>query len=170
MKAADHMQGLQHGELRRLLEYFPTTGLFVWKVNIGKAKKGAVAGKRHPRGYIWIGIHGFHYLAHRLAWFYVNGVWPKDEMDHANMMKSDNRFCNLREATKSENMRNTKARRDSTSGFKGAKLDRRDGKYDAAIRVNGRSYHLGRFETAEEANRAYAVAAKKMHDEFARAA
>lgn len=169
MKSNDHTRGLTLDFLKSILFYDPETGLFTWLKNIGKAKKGMVAGKPHPHGYILIGINGFHYLAHRLAWFYMKGEWPP-EIDHEDLIKNNNRFSNLRIATRTQNNMNTISRKNSTSGCKGASVDRRDGKYDARITVEGKTHYLGRFSNPEEATQAYHEAAKKLCGEFARSA
>lgn len=169
METSDYKRGLTREYLKGILDYNPKSGEFIWRIRRGKARRGSVAGKPHPHGYVVIGIGGYHYLAHRLAWFYTNGVWPS-ELDHINRIKNDNRISNLRIATRSQNNINAPVRSRSTSGFKGAKLDRRDGKYDACITFNGKSHHLGRFDNPADANRAYQKAAKKLCGEFARSA
>lgn len=175
MKPSDHRRGLTREILREILDYNQDSGDFIWRVNSGKAKRGNIAGKPHhsngvPSGYILIGIKGYHYLAHRLAWFYVYGEWPPHETDHINLIKGDNRIRNLRKATKSQNMQNTAAQSGNISGYKGVTYDPRDGRYDARLTINGKTYYLGRFDTPEEANAAYMIAAKKLCGEFARAA
>ena len=169
MKPSDHLRGLTQEALISILFYDQNTGLFTWLKNTGRAHKGDVAGKPHPCGYVLIGIKGRHYLAHRLAWFYVYGEWPV-EIDHINLIKNDNRIGNLRTATRTQNNMNRLSSKHSTSGCKGASLDRRDGKYDARIRMNGKTYYLGRFSDPEDATKAYHAAAKKLCGEFARVA
>ena len=56
-----------------------------------------MAGSVHSTGYVRIGIDGRKYTSHRLAWLYVHGVWPSDQIDHINRNRSDNRIANLRE-------------------------------------------------------------------------
>jgi len=88
-----------------LLTYDPYTGLFTWLVDAYSNKvKGKIAGSI-KEGYINISIDRKLYRAHRLAWLYVNGVFPS-EIDHINRVKSDNRICNLREVSRSENCQN----------------------------------------------------------------
>ena len=95
------------------------------------------------------------------------GRWPADQVDHINLIRSDNRWCNLREATQSENARNTRARHNNTSGVKGVNKYR--DKWHAKISFNGRRIHLGYFDTPEEAHAVYCRAAAKYHGVYARA-
>ena len=94
--------------LRAVLDYDPKTGLFHWRIDRGgrKARIGALAGSFDATGYIQIMIDGKNYKAHRLAWLYVTGNWPIGDIDHLNGERANNRWSNLREATKSINQQN----------------------------------------------------------------
>jgi hypothetical protein len=70
----------------------------------------------------------------------MTGKWPRHELDHINHDKSDNRWDNLREATKSQIQWNAILRRDNVSGFKG--VQKRDNKHVARIVVAGKTRHL----------------------------
>jgi hypothetical protein len=129
-----------------------------------------LAGGVKALGYVAIGIGGHRYLAHRLAWLYMTGGWPRRRIDHRNGTPSDNRWTNLREATGSQNISNAKRHKDSSSGLKGATWESWSGKWRSTIRSNGKTYHLGRFRTPEEAHAAYCEAAIRLNGEFARTA
>lgn len=152
---------IAHSELLKILDYDPLTGIF-------SRKSGEIAGSMHHKGYVRVCIGKREYLAHRLAWFYVTGEWPKSQLDHRNTVKSDNRFSNLRLATGFENGRNRPRMKNNTSGHKGVSWHKRFKKWQACIVTDGKFKYLGRFETKEEAAEAYAVAALKYHGEFAR--
>lgn len=139
--------------VRGLLHYEPPTGELTWRVSRGgTARAGRVAGRIMPTtGYRQISIDDRRYLAHRLAWLYVYGVWPPDEIDHINGVKDDNRLSNLRLATHKQNKRNTKRQKNNTSGVTGVRYHKRRKKWVAEIRVNGKNIHLGYFDTLEEA-------------------
>jgi hypothetical protein len=156
--------------LRELLDYDPETGVFTRRVDAGsRGKAGSVAGGYHSRGgYLEIGIDGRVYYSHRLAILYVTGEWPTAHVDHINNVKDDNRFANLREATKAQNATNSKRRSDNTSGFKGVGYDPRRRRWVARIRYGGRTTCLGRFKTPDAAHAAYRAAAQELHGEFAR--
>jgi HNH endonuclease/AP2 domain len=92
------------------------------------------------------------------------------QVDHINGVRHDNRPSNLRPATQSENLANTRLRSNNTSGLKGASFHKQAGRWRAAIRIDGRQRHLGLFDTPEEAHAAYVRAARELFGEFARAA
>jgi hypothetical protein len=92
----------------------------------------------------------------------------KTHVDHVHCDPTDNRACSLRWATHGENLRNSRRRRNNTSGFKGVYRDKARGKWKAQICVDGRNRHLGYFENAESAGRAYDLAARRLHGEFSK--
>jgi hypothetical protein len=92
--------------LRSLLRYNPTTGEFTWLASQYRIKAGDVAGSKRTDGYIAIGVGGKLYKAHRLAFLYMEGEFPKDQVDHLNGIKIDNSWANLRKCTPIENMNN----------------------------------------------------------------
>lgn len=157
-------------ELKSLLSYDAFAGLFTWRVDRGKIKAGTVAGTLDPNGYIIIYVNGKNYRAHRLAWLYLHGNEPKQFIDHINGIKSDNRICNLREATKSQNGMNTGPKKNNTSGFKGVSLCKQTGKWQSIITLDGKATRLGRFSKKEDAVKAYNTYAKQIHGEFYREA
>lgn len=155
--------------LKDALHYDPETGHWTWLVRMGsRAGVGTIAGTKDRLGYIQIKFNGKLYKGHRLAWFYVTGEWPKEELDHINRNPSDNRWCNLREASRTQNNRNTGNRKHNTSGLRGAFFcPNRKKKWDARIGLNGKSVYLGSFNTKEEAHAAYLAAARANYGEFA---
>ena len=98
----------------------------------------------------------------------MTGNWPVFEGDHKDSNPSNNRWDNLRDATRSQGMMNTRKRRDNTSGHKGAWFDKRRGLWVAEIMINYRKHHLGYFDTSEEAKAARDAAARRLHGEFHR--
>src|SRR4030095_14944144 len=120
-------------------------------------------------GYIKLSVCNKRYYGHRLAWLYVFGQWPNDELDHINLVTSDNRIANLREATKAQNNSNCSVRSHSKSGKKGVDFVQSTGKWRAKISKNRRRIHLGTFNSPEEAHAAYCAAARIHFGEFARA-
>lgn len=109
--------------------------------------------KKQLNGYHGIRIDRALILVHRLIWVLHYGEWPKGELDHINGDKFDNRIENLRDCTKSQNMRNQKLRRDSTSGFPGVHFcrDKKNKPWVARIGMRGTWKTLGYFATREEA-------------------
>ena len=162
---------LTQDRLKELLRYCPRTGNFTRLVTrSGNAKAGSLAGALAVRGGIVIRIDGKDYHAHRLAYLYMTGAFPAAgmEIDHIDRDATDNRWCNLRLATSSQNNHNTGVRKNNTHGYKG--VSRVGNRWTARIRLNWKKYYLGCFATPEEAHAAYVKAAKEMHGEFARTA
>lgn len=90
-------------------------------------------------------------------------------VDHVDRNKLNNRRSNLRLATNSLNQANRRSKRGENS-LKGFTWNRASGKWQASIKKDGKYKHLGMFDTAEDANKAYEQAAKAMFGEFARSA
>jgi hypothetical protein len=167
--AGTRVSTLTHDRLLQVLNYDPETGDFVWKqqLSTSKGKIGTKAGCVGPGGYWQIGIDEVRFLGHRLAWFYVFGIWPK-RLDHKDGTRTNNRIANLREATVSQNAANKHCQK-NISGFKGVQA-RPNNRWRALIEVNGKCLTLGTFGTPQEASAAYFAAAQKFHGEFARMA
>lgn len=159
-----------HEKLLNEMHYDPLTGVFTRISGPRTDRIGLIASTTQNQGYVWVAIGRKQYLAHRLAWFYVHGVWPKGDIDHANRNRSDNRLCNLREATRSQNNANAPASVLSKTGMRGVFYVPRVKKYRAQMRANGRRISLGYFETAEKASEAYKNAARQEYGEFAHSA
>jgi hypothetical protein len=150
--------------LREQLHYEPETGVFTRKVKTSNVFVGDVAGSLNVHGYIHIRVCGADCLAHRLAWLYVHGEWPKQQIDHINGIKTDNRIANLRDASPAMNTQNIKAARvDSRSGVLG--VQRHGRRWRARISLgDSRLTALGQFDTPEEAYAAYVEAKRRMHE------
>lgn len=143
---------MQAARARELLGYDPETGVLRWRVNrCNVVRSGDEAGYIKGDGYRRIRIDGRDYLAHRIAFLIMEGRWPRDEIDHINRVKDNNRWINLREVSHQENGRNASRRSDNTSGHTGICWDKQGGKWRAHIRLNGRRKHLGRFDDLADA-------------------
>lgn len=154
-------------KLTELLDYDPHTGLFTRKVvTSNRVKIGDVAGSRHREGYWEICVGGDRYLAHRLAWFFVHGTWPKCEIDHINGNRQDNRIVNLRLADRSENKFNTKKPRNNTSGHKGVSWNKDREKWVARVSHYGKVKQLGYFKDKCTAINAVQDYRLTVHKEF----
>ncbi len=154
--------------LRECLSYDSNTGVFTWLLSgAGWVRPGDVAGWE-SHGYRRIHIDKKYYYAHRIAWFYIHGEWPKEQIDHIDGDRCNNRIVNLRAATNSENAYNKKMTRRNTSGHKGVYFHKAAKKWTAMIRSKSGHIYLGLYKTKELAHAAYADAAMKYHGEFAR--
>lgn len=170
--------------LRRLLRYEPETGRLFWLLRTAdmfvatKARTAAhecarwnarYAGREafttvNSKGYLKGEIFDRAYLAHRVIWCLVRGVWPSAMLDHRDTVRTNNRFQNLREATRDQNARNRRSQ-GGTSQFLG--VHRHGRKWQAAIRSHGSKTYLGSFNSEEAAARAYDAAARQRHGDFA---
>lgn len=168
--------------LRQLLRYAPETGKLFWL----------------PRGPEWFGptgcvswnarfagqeaftaldggsaFHGFvlgaKCKAHRVIWALVTGEWPSDEIDHIDCDRKNNKWANLRSATRTQNQQNIRAHKDSASGARGL-WQRPDGRWRVRIQANKVGHEIGISGCKTAAAIAYAKASAKLHGEFGRTA
>lgn len=142
---------LTQARLQTLLTYNSETGNFVRNIPRGNTKQGQIAGRVNHDGYLIFVLDRRRYLAHRLAWLYVYGSFPNQELDHINGVRHDNRIVNLRLATRSEQCQNKKISTKNTSGFVGVSWHSTKLKWTAHIKLNGLKRHLGYFCTKEKA-------------------
>lgn len=156
--------------LKRLYLYVPETGVFRHKRDTARGRLGEIAGCLRPDGYIKISVDGEQYLAHQLAWFYVYGEWLP-EIDHINRKRSQNWIKNLRPATRAQNNGNSdgwaKDKRKHKLPRGVYHYARCPGRYRSQIEANYKIIHLGCFNSIEEADEAYKLAAIKYFGEFA---
>jgi hypothetical protein len=154
--------------VRSLLKYDADSGVFTWRVRpCYSMRAGDIAGSPDPiNRYVRIKIGGELYLAHRLAWLYVYGEWPQNEIDHKDRNRENNRLSNLRTATPQENRCNKKIYANNLTGAKGVYWHKQHGKYAAAIQANGNRKHLGLFDSIYKASQAYNAAAVALHGNF----
>ena len=148
--------------LREVFHYDLNTGVFTRLVRTGfRVRIGDEAGSLDAKGYIVIGIDRCVHKAHRLAWFYVHGVWPTGQIDHINADRADNSICNLRDVSQSLNQQNQKkARSNNRSGFFG--VSKNKNRWMARINIDGTETYIGNFCTPELAQDAY-LSAKQVH-------
>lgn len=142
--------------LKARFTYDPESGKLVYRVCCGRCLPGREAGTIDRRGYRVVNVLGQPRAAHRLIWIMMTGAWPSDEIDHINRVKGDDRWANLRDVSKSDNIANAGARADSRSGARGVVRFRKGWK--AEVGVRGARYHLGVFATKEEAAAAHDLA------------
>ena len=160
------MMELTQERLKSLLRYEPETGHFYWLVRSGsRAKVGNIAGNKESIGYIRIRINNRGYLAHRLAFLFMDGVYPSEQVDHVNGVRCDNRWSNLRAATQAQNCHNLHGptKNNRSSRFLGVSWDIGMKKWRAGIRVDHKSIYLGCHDSEEDAYTAYLSAKRELH-------
>jgi hypothetical protein len=148
--------------LKELWSYNPEDGLWTALVTRRKHLAGRVA-STIQNSYISIKIDGVNYLAHRLAFLYMKGYMPEECVDHINRVRTDNRFCNLRECSKEDNAQNKSIQRNNKSGYIGVTWDSARQKWRATIGTGNARKYLGLFTTKEEARGAYLKAKSELH-------
>jgi hypothetical protein len=156
---------LTQERLKELLHYDPETGVFTW---IAKSSKhshiavGDIAGSIEVKGYRVIHVDGKIQKAHRLAWLYVTGRWPKGDIDHINHDGTYNAWKNLREVTHAVNGRNKSKHSNNTSGHTGVTWRERSKRWEARVTVDGKRKHVGTFTSLEAAASAYRAAVETL--------
>lgn len=161
-------KAITQDDLKNFLSYDAKSGIFTWiKSNKYDISPGDVAGHKAKNGYVICGLLGTTYLAHRLAWLYQYGEWPKFHIDHIDGDRSNNSIANLRECTASQNGQNRNRhtkRQEKKSIYVGVSWDRKTKKWTAQINLNRKNYYLGRFDDESLAREAYLKAKAKLHD------
>lgn len=157
---------LTQDQLKSQLDYNPQTGVFTRKVHLSNFAKNKKTIGKYYKGYHYISVLNKQYLAHRLAWLYVTGEWPKNHIDHIDGNRANNKFDNLRDVTNAENHQNIyKANSNNKNGLLGAsQSNKRYKKYQARIKHNYKTYCLGTYDTPEEAHLAYVKAKRQIHE------
>lgn len=146
---------LTQPDLHCLIKYNQSNGLFWWIKPRRGIKTGVSLGCDNGFGYLRITVLGKSYYAHRLAWFYVYGVWP-ETIDHINGIKSDNRIKNLRACSQSSNNQNRLNPQSNNKSFVlGVSWHKKAKKWQAHICIYKQRKYLGLFKTVEAANSAY---------------
>lgn len=153
--------------IRRHLSYDPSTGIFTRRIGNRQWKVDQVSGCLEPDGYIRITIGQMANRAHRLAWLYTYGEFPKGDIDHINGNRSDNRISNLREVTRAANCQNRRVSKKGT-GFLGVSKTLSGKKFKARISktIDGKlvNFYLGYFDTPQEAYAAYLAKKRQIHE------
>ena len=160
------MKTITRTELLSLLSYDPSSGVFRWRQS-GKGRRvDLIAGSiSKSDGYVYICIKYRKFSCARLAWLYVYGKMPDEEMDHINRIRSDNRLSNIRSCTRHQNAMNQKRRTDNSTGHSGVYNDIRGG-WRVWVHVEGKPRWIGRFPSFDDAVKARREAEKRHYGRF----
>jgi len=156
------MKHITQEQVKELFVFYPETGNFHWKKCLDKRLIGKQTGELIKTGAVIIRTKYGKFQAHRLAWLYMFGYFPKF-LDHINGIRSDNRICNLRECTHAENHQNKGIQSNNTSGYPGVGWHKLTQKWRAYITLNRKQISLGSFDDKESAYKAYCEAKAKYH-------
>jgi len=151
-------------DVKDTFEYDPDTGVCTWKIYRLKAAPGEPIDERYvyKDGYIVISLKNKAHMLHRLIWLWMTGDWPKNQIDHLNGDKLDNRWENLKDVTQHQNLCNKGAYKKESPEPTGV---RKEGKntWSAILTVQGTQMNLGRFDDPEKAHNAYLQAKLLFH-------
>jgi hypothetical protein len=151
--------------IKSLFTYDKETGDFRWKVARGRnVKVGQLAGSYNGNGYFAVKIDYKNYLVHRLIWLYETGEMPKTCIDHMNRIKNDNRFCNLREASYSDNCQNIDIPKHNRSGHIGVSWFKKRNAWTVYVKVNKKNKWLGNYKDLDKAIEARRAGERKYYN------
>ena len=140
------LQKITQRKLKELLDYDPLTGLFTCKVKRSpRAMPGTIAGGKDSDGYISICICGAKQKAHRLAFLWMEGYFPENDVDHIDRNPSNNKWENLREVSRQCNLRNCEIGSNNRSGVTGVSYAKRDKTWKACVKISYKNIYLGSF-------------------------
>ncbi|MBY0260240.1 HNH endonuclease [Methylobacterium sp.] len=168
MKTASGRSVITQDFVLQVLIYDPETGFFTWRQSRGGKLAGSRAGGLDGDGYEVIRLNKQAFRSHRLAWLYVHGVLPENDVDHRDLNRSNNAIVNLRPATRAQNIANTKRRTTNRSGYKGVSYHAFSGLYRATIFVRGKQICGKYHKKPEDAYAEYCAMAVASYGEFAR--
>lgn len=156
--------------LNELFSYDPKTGILSWRVSRRQVRPGDIAGWIGVQGYRSVGINKRIYLAHRIIWKMQTGNDPLNDIDHRDLVKSNNVWDNLRAATNSQNRANMRLLASNVSGIRGVSWHPKRRRWVANIAKDGKRHHLGYFTDLSEAAAVYKAKYLELYGSFARAA
>jgi hypothetical protein len=146
---------LTQDELKKYVSYNPVTGYFHSNgVKFSNKEPGERVGTKHlTKGYRYIVVKGKTYREQRVAFLYMTGNWPVNQVDHINGIKDDNRWCNLRDVTPTVNCQNRKLFITNKSGYKGVCWNKQTNKWQVLCRKDGKQMYFGQYADLAEASR-----------------
>jgi hypothetical protein len=154
---------LTQTRLKEVLDYDPETGFFTRRLKQTGVKQGKITGSLLREGYVVTSVDCKIYKCHRLAWLYITGAWPTGQIDHINGNRSDNRFDNLRDVSKQQNIENQRKAQQSNKSTNELGTWKNGSGFAARISHNNTKLYLGTFATVAEAKAAYVTAKRLLH-------
>ncbi|MBY0473760.1 MAG: HNH endonuclease [Nitrosomonas sp.] len=155
----EFMSEITQEMLKKILRYDLSTGNFTWIATNKKA--GCITEVSPGYFYVKIRIRNKKYYAHRLAFVYMTGEFPEEQVDHVNGDGIDNSWLNIRRVSSLENSRNHKLQINNKSGITGVLWSKKVSKWISMIYVNRKYIHLGAFKKLTQAVEARKKAEEK---------
>lgn len=156
--------------LRQHFDYDAETGIVRRKIAIRGRPAGSKVWANGSAGYPKVQFEGRTVMLHRLIWALTYNAYPPAGMfiDHKNGDRRDNRLCNLRLASNSQNQANKVKWSGTSSRYKGVSWEKSRRLWKARIKKDGILINIGRYATEEEAHAAYCRKADELFGEYAR--
>ena len=161
---------ISHDKLIDRISYDPATGEFRWRNHpwFDSFNGKIIANTPDSDGYLRVTINDKTVKLHRVAVFYMTGEWPPFEVDHINGNRGDNRWVNLRVATRAENAKNLNKMKTNTSGIPGVHWNKSEGKWQVRVMVDGKRHSGGYYSDLEKAKEKRDQLVERLHQEFGR--
>ena len=143
--------------VKKLFHYDAESGMLLWRNGNGRnVKPWQQANSLNSSGYYAAKIQGKDYRVHRLIWLYVNGKFPDGDIDHKNRIRNDNRLCNLRDVSRTDNAQNISLPKHNKSGHIGVSWIKSHNCWTVYVKVNKKNKWLGYYKNLNDA-----IAARK---------
>lgn len=151
--------------VKKLFHYDAESGKLLWRYGNGRnVKPWQEAKALNGKGYVCVKVLGKNYPAHRIIWLYVHGDFPKQFIDHKNRVRNDNRLCNLRDVSRSDNAQNISLPSHNKSGHIGVSWIKTHNSWTVYVAVNKKNKWLGYYKNLDDAITARKEAEKKYYN------
>ena len=138
--------------VRKLFHYDAESGMLLWRNGNGRnVKPWQEAKAPNGNGYFSVKIENKNYPVHRIIWLYVYGSFPKQDIDHKNRIRNDNRLCNLRSVSRTDNCQNISLPSHNKSGHIGVSWFKKHNCWTVYVKVNKKNKWLGYFKNLDDA-------------------
>ena len=165
MPRVEEKEMIDQETVKKLFHYDAESGMLLWRNgNSRNVKPWQEATSSNGHGYYNVKIDGKSYLVHRLIWLYVHGNFPEQDIDHKNRVRNDNRLCNLRDVSRTDNAQNISLPSHNKSGHIGVSWYAKQNKWTVYVKVNKKNKWLGYYKNLDDAVAARKVGEKKYYN------
>ena len=143
--------------VKKLFHYDAESGMLLWRNGNGRnVKPWQQAKALNGNGYCSVKIEKKNHPVHRIIWLYVYGHFPEQDIDHKNRIRNDNRLCNLRAVSRTDNCQNISLPSHNKSGHIGVSWFKNHNCWTVYVKVNKKNKWLGYYKNLDDA-----IAARK---------